>query len=224
MKHSLMLPLFACAAFAQAGHWQGTVKMGENKNLPLIVDLAKNGQGAWIGSMSIPGSSTVDVPIVVTVASDTVRFSADLPMRATFEGKLAADGASIAGTAKNADGDTTFQLTRSGEANVKQAAESTAIGKEFEGEWEATVESNGRVRKVGMRLANEAGKGKATLIAGEQKMEIPVTTVTVKGREVALDVRAISGSFRGTLQENGEISGEWTEPTNKMPVVFKRVK
>jgi hypothetical protein len=224
MKHSLMLPLFACAAFAQAGHWQGTVKMGENKNLPLIVDLAKNGQGAWIGSMSIPGSSTVDVPIVVTVASDTVRFSADLPMRATFEGKLAADGASIAGTAKNADGDTTFQLTRSGEANVKQAAESTAIGKEFEGEWEATVESDGRVRKVGMRLANEAGKGKATLIAGEQKMEIPVTTVTVKGREVALDVRAISGSFRGTLQENGEISGEWTEPTNKMPVVFKRVK
>src|SRR5690242_17381426 len=163
MKHSLMLPLFACAAFAQAGHWQGTVKMGENKNLPLIVDLAKNAQGVWIGSMSIPGSSTVDVPIVVTVASDTVRFSADLPMRATFEGKLAADGASIAGTAKNADGDTTFQLTRSGEANVKQAAESTAIGKEFEGEWEATVESNGRVRKVGMRLANEAGKGKATL-------------------------------------------------------------
>jgi hypothetical protein len=214
--------LFAAAAFAQAGHWQGTVKMGENKNLPLTVDLAKNPQGAWIGSLSIPGSTTTDVPISVTVAGDAVRFTADLPMRATFEGKLAADGASIAGVAKNADGDTTFQLTRGGEANVKQAAESTAIAKEFEGEWEATVDSNGRVRKVGMRLANEAGKGKATLIAGEQKMEIPATTVTVKGKELSLDVRAISGSYRGTLQENGDISGEWSEPTNKMTVVFKR--
>jgi hypothetical protein len=166
----------------------------------------------------------VDVPLAVTVSGDTVRFTADLPMRSTFEGKLAADGAIIAGAAKSADGETTFQLTRSGEANVKQVAESTAIGKEFEGEWEATVDSGGRVRKVGMRLANDAGKGKATLIAGEQRMEIPVTTVTAKGKELALDVRAISGSFRGVLQENGEISGEWTEPGNKMTVVFKRVK
>jgi len=224
MKHASLLLLFAAAAFAQAGHWQGTVKMGENKNLPMTVDLAKNAQGAWIGSMSIPGSTTLDVPIAVTVAGDTVRFTADLPMRATFEGKLASDGATISGTAKNADGDTTFQLTRGGDANVKQAAESTAITKEFEGEWEATVERNGGVRKVGLRLVNESGKGKATLIAGEQRMEIPASTVTVKGKELALDVRAISGSYRGTLQDNGEISGEWSEPSNKMTVVFKRVK
>jgi hypothetical protein len=156
---------------------------------------------------------------------DTVRFAADLPQRATFEGKLAAGGTTIAGTAKNAEGDTTFQLTRSGEANVRQVTESSAIGKEFEGEWEATVESDGRVRKVGMRLANDAtGKGKAVLIAGEQRMEIPVTTVIVKGKDVSLDVRSISGSFRGALQESGDISGEWSEPGKKMPVVFKRVK
>src|SRR5690349_17610055 len=101
MKQGCLLLLFAAAAFAQAGHWQGTVKMGENKNLPLTVDLMKNAQGAWIGSLSIPGSTTADVPIAVTVDGNTVRFTADLPMRATFEGKLAADGATIAGAARN---------------------------------------------------------------------------------------------------------------------------
>jgi hypothetical protein len=217
--------LLSVLGWAQAGHWEGKIKMGENRDLPLVVDLAKDATGGWIGSMSIPGSSSRDVPINVSVTGGTVQFAADLPQRATFEGKLAADGASMSGTAKNADGDTTFQLSRTGEANVKTAAPSTAIAKEFEGEWEATVDSDGRVRKVGLRLANGAGgKGTAVLIAGPQRMEIPASTVTQTGKDLSLDVRAISGSFRGTLRESGEIAGEWSEPGKTMPVVFQRLK
>jgi len=190
--------LWAAAGWAQAGHWEGKVKMGENKELPLAVDLANDAAGGWIGSMSIHGSTSRDVPIKVSVTGTTVQFAADLPQRTTFEGKLAADGASIAGTAKNADGETTFQLTRSGEANVKTVTPSTAVAREFEGEWEATVDSGGRVRKVGLRLANGPdGKGTAVLIAGEQRMEIPASTVIQNGKDLSLEVRAVSGSFRG---------------------------
>jgi hypothetical protein len=225
MKKACGFILLPLALWAQAGHWQGKIKMGENKDLPVTVDLARDAQGAWIGSMSIPGSTTVDVPVTVNVNDTTVRFAADLPQRAAFEGKLSADGGTISGTAKNADGETTFQLTRAGEANVKLAAASTAIPKEFEGEWEGVVDSGGRVRKVGLKLATAAdGIGSAVLIAGEQRMEIPVTTVAVKGKELTLEVRAISGLYRGTLGENAEIAGEWSEGGNRMAVTFKRVK
>jgi hypothetical protein len=215
----------AALGWGQSGHWQGTVKMGENRNLPIVVDLARNGQGTWIGSISVTGSSSVDVPMAnVSVSEGTVRFTADLPQRAPFEGKLSADGASISGTAKNTEGETTFQLARAGEANVKVAEASTALPKEFEGEWEATVDSGGRVRKVGLKLANSAeGKGTAILIAGEQRMQIPASTVAVRGKQLSVDVRAISGGYRGTLGDSGDITGEWTEGGgNRMPVTFKR--
>jgi len=69
------------------------------------------------------------------------------------------------------------------------------------------------------------GTGNAVLIAGEQRTEIPVSTVVVKGRDLTLEVRAISGAYRGTLAETGDITGEWTEGSgNRMVVTFKRVK
>jgi len=212
-------------AFAQdaSGHWQGKIKMGEDKYLGITVDLARNPQGAWIGSMSVTGSTTLDVPLAnVGVQGGDVQFAADLPMRATFAGKLTGD--TISGTAKNPDGETTFQLTRAGEANVKTAPTSTALGKEFQGEWESTITSDGRTRKVGLRLANGAdGTGAATLIAGEQRMEFPASSVIQSGKELSVEVRAISGSYRGTLGDNGEIAGEWAETGKKLPVTFKRV-
>ena len=52
--------------------------------------------------------------------------------------------------------------------------------------------------------------------------EIPVTTVTLHGKELTLDVRSISGSYRGTLAASGEIIGEWSERTQKVPLTFKR--
>jgi hypothetical protein len=114
---------------------------------------------------------------------------------------------------------------RAGEANVKTADPSTTIPKEFEGEWEAVVDSGGRVRKVGLRMSNGSdGKASAVLIAGEQRTEIPASTVVVKGTELTLEVRAISGNYRGALTESGEISGEWTERGNRTAVAFKRLR
>ena len=55
-------------------------------------------------------------------------------------------------------------------------------------------------------------------------MEIPATTVMVKGKDLTLEVRVISGSYRGTLSDTGEIVGEWTEGGKPMPVTFKRVR
>src|SRR5262245_11624601 len=68
------------------GHWEGKIHI-PNRELNLSVDLARNAGGTWIGSMSIPGTTTVDLPLTtVAVDATTVRFAATLPGQTTFEG------------------------------------------------------------------------------------------------------------------------------------------
>src|SRR5262245_42608877 len=79
------------------GHWEGKIHI-PNRELGLAVDLTKDASGAWIGSLTIPGTTTVDVPLAtVTVTAGAVRFTAALPGATTFEGVLSADAASLDG-------------------------------------------------------------------------------------------------------------------------------
>jgi hypothetical protein len=224
------LVLLAAVGQAQTGvnangHWEGKIQM-PNRELTVTVDLATNSKGAWIGSMSVVGSSAIDVPLdTVTVAGATVRFTASLPEHASFDGQLSADASSLSGTATNAAGEAPFELTRSGNANVKVPSVSSPLPKEFEAAWEGTHEVEGKVRRVGLKLRTAAdGTATATLIAVEhENLEIPVTTVTIKGKELHLEARAVSGTYTGVLGRRGEITGEWSEGSGHFPLIFKRV-
>ena len=176
--------------------------------------------------MSVSGSTAVDVPLSsITIEDTAVRFAASLPERTSFDGRLSADGGALSGTASSAAGEAPFQLTRNGEANVKVPPPSSALSKEFEGTWEGTLDAGVKVRRVGLKLSPAAeGTATATLISVDKgNLEIPVTTVTLKGKELQLEARAVSGTYRGTLGAGGEIAGEWSEGPNHLPLTFKRV-
>jgi hypothetical protein len=69
------------------------------------------------------------------------------------------------------------------------------------------------------------GTARAVLISVDKgNAEIPVTTVTLTGRQVELEARAVGGTYRGTLGANGEIAGEWIEKTVRLPLTFKKAK
>ena len=161
-----------------AGHWEGKIQI-PNHELGVTVDLARNVKGVWIGSMSVLGSSSVDVPISgIKVEETVVRFTAPLPQQASFDGRLSADGNSLSGTASSAAGEAPFQLTRTGEANVKEPAPSSALTKDFEGAWEGSMNAGGQVLRIALKLAPAAdGAAIATLTSLDQgNMQIPVTT------------------------------------------------
>lgn len=215
----------AQAASEPIGRWQGKIQI-PNKELGITVDLDRNSKGVWIGSMSVTGTTSIDVPLAdIKMEGTSVRFAANLPERASFEGRLSADGSGLSGTASNAAGEAPFQLARSGEAKVKVPSPSSLLSKEFEGAWEGTVESDGKVRRVGLKLSPAAdGSARATLIAVDQgNLEIPVTTVTIQDKQVQLDAPAISGTYRGTLGGSGDIAGEWTQGTTRLALTFKHV-
>ncbi len=207
------------------GHWQGKIEIPDHE-LAITVDIARSPKGVWIGSMSVLGATAVDVPLSsITVEDTAVRFTASLPEHVSFDGHLSADASSLSGTAANAAGEAPFQLTRDGEANVKVPPPSSALSKEFEGTWEGTLDSGGKVRRIGLKLSPAAdGTATAILIAVEQgNLEIPVTTVTIKDKQLQLEARAVSGTYRGTLGASGDIAGEWAQGRNRLPLTFKRV-
>jgi hypothetical protein len=228
------LAVLGAAGLAQTtakatGHWEGKIQMsnpetGKARDLGIAVDIARNPPGAWVGSMSVLGSSAIDVPLSSISIEDTVvRFTASLPENASFDGRLSADASNLSGTASSAAGQAPFQLTRNGEANVKVPPPSSALSKEFEGTWEGTVETGGKVRRVVLKLLPAAdGTATATLISVDKgNLEIPVTTVTLKDKQLQLEARSVSGKYQGTLGATGEIAGEWTEGSDRLPLTFK---
>ncbi|MSU23076.1 MAG: hypothetical protein EXS32_04550 [Opitutus sp.] len=238
----------AQTAAQAAAHWEGTVHM-EKLELGLVIDLARKSSGAWIGSMSFPGTPTVDAPLGDIAVDDksgcrveraahrspgallsllynhkSVRFTARVPGVATFAGMLSADASSLSGTASNAAGETTIQLKRNGEDKVKLPPPSSPLPKEFTGSWAGTIEADGKTRHVGLKLSPATdGIAVGTLIAIDHgNLEIPITTVTIQDKRLQFESRAISGNFRGTLGDNGEITGEWSEGPKRLPLTFKQ--
>src|SRR5258708_2893292 len=81
----------ARAATGAAGHWEGRIQIPDHE-LGFTVDLDLGPKGEWIGSLSITGSSSVDVPLVKITVSDTaVQFVANLPGETSFAATLSSD-------------------------------------------------------------------------------------------------------------------------------------
>lgn len=214
------------------GHWEGVIQMstpetGKSQDLGITVDIAKNAEGGWIGSMAVLKSSSIDVPLTsISIEGTLVQFTANLPGRAFFRGVLSKDSSSLSGTASNAAGQAPFQLTRKGEANVKTPPPSSALSKEFEGIWEGHIEAGGKVRRIALKLwAASDGTAMAVLISVDKgNLEIPITTVTITGKRLQLDARSVSGTYQGTLGNAGAITGVWNEGNDSLPLSFQRVE
>ena len=226
----LFLALGNLGAVAQpapkvAGHWEGTLKPPTGE-IGVTVDLAESGAGHWVGSLSIPSANAVDIPVSsISVENAAVRFSASgLPGSPAFDGKLSPDGHALAGIANSGNGPIPFQLKRTGEAKVNLPPPNSPLPRDFEGTWEATVSSEGSQARLVLTLSRASdGTASGTLTSVDQgNTNIPVTAVTIHGKQLKLEVRAVSGSFTGALGKDGAIKGQWSQGTATLPLTFNR--
>jgi hypothetical protein len=212
-------------ASAASGHWQGEIQIPD-RVLSFTVDLAKNAAGAWIGSMTVSGTTSVDVPLTgIAVADSGVRFDAKLPEDARFQGTVSADGKGLSGTVANDQGAVPFVLTRSGEANVKVPPPSSPLVKSFEGTWNGAIQVPGRtpIRVILKLSAAPDGTALATIVNVDQgNEEIPMTTVITNGNQLQMDTRLISSGYQGTLGPDGTITGEWAQGGARVALTFRR--
>jgi hypothetical protein len=206
-----------------AGRWEGELQI-PGKTLGLAVDLDRGADG-WIGSLTIPMTTTADVPIErISVENSTVRFNVRLPGDTMFEGTLSGDAQQLSGLASNAQGGVAFQLARKGDAHVRVPPASSALTSDFEGVWEGSVEAGARTIRTRVIVSKAAdGRAAASIVNLDQPSDaVPATTVSIEGKTIHLDVRIISGTYRGTLGAAGEIVGEWGQGGARAPLTLRK--
>jgi hypothetical protein len=116
-------------------------------------------------------------------------------------------------------------LKQTGPAQVEFPLRSTAIAKEFEGEWHGEYEMLGYSRKVTLKLTNNAaGEGAAELvIVGKRVNNLPVDRVVQEGSLITVLSHETGITFEGKrLAENGEVRGVVSQGPMEAPLTLRR--
>ena len=200
----LVVPPFALAqsTAGPSGHWEGAIQV-PNRELGVLIDLAKNEKGEWTGAIDIPAQNLKAFPLTgITVKENTARFAIKGPQGdPIFEGRLSADGMSMTGIFSQGGASLDFAMKRTGDARIEAPAKSTPVTKELEGRWEGTLNAGGKSLRLILNMANQSdGAAAGSIVSVDQHgVEIPVATITQNGASLKLDVKRIGASYTGEL-------------------------
>lgn len=216
---------FAQPAASPAGHWEGAIQI-PGQELKIEVDLQK-AAATWEGTISIPAQKLKAFPLsAISVKADSVSFAMKgVPGDPVFKGTLSKDSKTLSGDFSQGGGTIPFALTRTGEAKIDPVPKSTAVTKDLEGSWEASLDVDGNILRLVLKLANQpSGTAAGTLISVDQGgAEVPIAAVIQKENQLKLLLPVIVGSYEGELKD-GLLTGKWTQGPRTWPLVFKRAK
>ena len=204
------------------GHWTGSLEL-PNRTMSIVIDLDKTEKG-WVGSMAVPEQNASGLPLsdIRTEEGQWKFHIAGVPGSPGFAGKLSEDGKTLTGEFSQGGQALPLKLTHGGEPTVELPKASPAVAKEFTGEWEGALEGPGL--RLLLKISNEAGIAKAMLVSLDQGgVEIPASAVEQKEAKLMLEVKAVNGGYRAEINKEGtELTGEWSQNGNSMPLKLKK--
>jgi hypothetical protein len=206
-----------------SGRWEGTTHIPSD-DLPVIVDLAQ-GNGAWIGSIIIPGLDVKGAPLTdIKVKPPDVNCSVKGTLGIQLKLQLDENG-KMTGNFEQAGNRAPTTLQRTGPPEVEQPPRNTPVAKELEGEWKGDYEMLGYTRHVSIKFTNRGPNGAAAefVIVGRKHNNLPVDLVTQEGELVTVDSHEIGFSFEGRLR-NGELTGVIRQGAAETPLVLERAQ
>ena len=211
-----------------AGRWEGSVQIPA-RELKLVIDLAQDGHGSWMGSIIIPelnltGALLTEIAVQDSSASFAIKTARGL--QAAFKGSLNADG-TLAGSFVEAGNTAPFVLKKTGPPQVETPPQSTPISKELEGEWKGEYEMYGYPRYVTVKLVNRDAEGAAAefVIVGRKTNNLSMDLVTQEGDLLTIDSHEIGISYEGRFEKaTNEIKGTFIQGAIELPLVLRRAK
>jgi hypothetical protein len=208
---------------AISSRWEGTAHI-PGDDLTVIVDLAQE-NGAWIGSMIIPGLDVKGAPLTdIKVKPPDVSFSVKGTLGIQLKLQLDGNG-KMTGNFEQAGNRAPTTLQRTGPPQVEQPPRNTPVARELEGEWKGDYEMLGYTRHVSIKFANRGPNGAAAefVIVGRKHNNLPVDLVTQEGDLVTVDSHDIGFSFEGRLR-NGKLTGVIRQGATETPLVLERAQ
>jgi uncharacterized protein len=107
-------------------------------------------------------------------------------------------------------------------STIKADAASSGL----EGTWQGALDAGGQQLRLVLKISQDA---KGTLSAkmdsvDQGAMDLPVSSIALKGSTLNFAMNSIGGSFEGTWdRQKQEISGQWKQGMASLPLILKRV-
>jgi hypothetical protein len=227
----LSFPALACSAASNPeGRWEGPIQI-PGRELQLVVDLARDSAGAWIGSIIVPGLGVKGAPLSNVVVADTgLSFDAGDSLLSTTYGPagfkaslIAADG--MAGEMRQGGNVAKFSLRRVAPAQVEPYPRSTSVRHDLEGQWGGDFELGGYPRHVTITFENHANAAATAkfVVVGKQTTNLPVDLVIDEDNFLRIESQANRVAFEGRfVKASGEISGIVELGSLELPLVLRR--
>jgi hypothetical protein len=219
--------LFAKLVSAQGspeGHWEGGLK-ADNGDIVVSLDLAKNTKSEWIASMGLPSEKMTGLVVMdIKIVGDSIKFTAVEILSAKVDLTLGADG-KMKGTITGPQGPAPIEFKRTGEAKVELIPPSPAVAKEFEGDWEGSLQTPGRAFRIIFHFKNQADNTVSATIdtPDTHGFGLPLNNVKQSGKQIELGIKIAHAEFKGTISQEGtEIAGQFGHEKQFAPLTLKK--
>lgn len=222
----LLAPAAVLAATNAAAVWEGTIKT-PNGDLGVLFNLHRDGD-KWAGEIDVPMQGVTGLPLAnVKVDGAAVGFTMPGQGDPHYDGKLSDDGKSIAGNLNAGGQQIPLDLKWKSDAKAveKVAPSNTGDVQVLEGVWEGVLDANGTQLHLRFNFTKNAdGSIAATVDSIDQGANgLPVASIARTGDTVKMDVKAVGGSFEGTLNKDAStMTGTWSQGGGSLPLTVQR--
>ena len=221
---AFLLASLACAQTGLDGHWEGILK-ADSREIALSLDLAMNAKSEWIASMGVPAQNVNGLYVKdLVVNGKSVKFLAVELQMSICDLTLGADG-KLTGIIAGPRGSTPIEFQRKGEAKVQLPAPSPAVSKQFEGDWEGTLQMPGGGLPVTLHFKNQPDQTVAATIDVPKTGAIgmPLNDVRQSGQKLEFGLKIAHGSFQGAMNQEGtEITGQLSHEAESMALTLRK--
>lgn len=229
---TLLLIISALTTYASnpvAGRWEGSVQIPGNA-FNLILDLDQPNGRDWIGSVIIPGlgvkgASLTELTINDSAISGTINGALTGPRtgNTSIKASLTSDG-QLKGEMLAAGNSAPFALRKTGAPQVDLPRKSTAVSKDFVGEWKGDYEMDGYARHVTLTLANNESNGATAqlTVVGKRTNKPTVDLVLEENGFLTIQAHDFGITYEGRLsKELDSIKGTFTLGPFELPLTLR---
>ena len=203
------------------GDWNGSLKVGEEE-LRLVLHITKAADGSLQASLDNIDQGANGIPVTTVTLKDSKLDLTIDAVHGTYTGKVNADASEIDGTWSQGQA-MELNFHRGGIA-VKPAPK-PAPASDIDGAWLGTLDTGMVKLRLVLHIVNTDQGLTATMDSLDQNANgIPVSSITRAGASLKFEIKAIGGSYDGTIRPDlATFSGTWTQLGKSWPLAFKRV-
>jgi fermentation-respiration switch protein FrsA (DUF1100 family) len=218
----LMAGLDPVHAQEVSGDWQGTLSAG-NLPLRLVLHIRKGADGTLQATLDSVDQGANRIPVSSITLQDAKLNLAVDAVHGTYEGRVAADGNTIAGTWTQGQA---LPLEFERALTAVSPEPKPAKPSDMDGVWMGRLDTGAVKLRVVFHIVNTEDGLIATIDSPDQGMRAtPASAVTRDGASLKVEAKSLSGAFEGRMADDRlSIAGTWTQRGRRLPLVLRPVK